>query len=101
MATKTDNRSQTKRNTETANENFEAAAERVRDLNERIIESSKKAGNVYLDMYERTLHSIADYQEKVGKDSNVDWVKTVTDAQANFTRELTDAYTSSARTMLK
>jgi hypothetical protein len=101
MATKTDNRSQAKRNTDAANENFEVAAERVRDLNERIIESSKKAGNVYLDMYERTLHSIADYQEKVGKDSNVDWVKTVTDAQANFTRELTDAYTSSARTMLK
>ncbi len=101
MATKTDNRSQAKRNTETANENFEAAAERVRDLNERIIESTKKAGNVYLDMYERTLHSIADYQEKVGKDSNVDWVKTITDAQANFTRELTEAYTSSARSMLK
>ena len=101
MATKTDNRSQTKRNTDAANENFEAAADRVRDLNERVIESSKKAGNVYLDMYERTLHSIADYQEKVGKDSNLDWVKTVTDAQANFTRELTDAYTSSARTMLK
>ena len=101
MATKTQGKTQTKRNADTANENVDAAAERVRELNERIIESSKKAGNVYLDMYEKTLHSIADYQEKVGKQSDVDWIKTVTDAQAKFTRELTDAYTSSARSLLK
>jgi hypothetical protein len=101
MATKTQGKAQSKRNADTANESVDAAAERVRELNERIIESSKKAGNVYLDMYEKTLHSIADYQEKVGKQSDVDWIKTVTDAQANFTRELTDAYTSSARTLLK
>ena len=101
MATKTDNRSQTKRNTETANENFEAAAERVRDLNERIIESSKKAGNVYLDIYEKTLNSIADYQEKVGEQSQVDWVSTIANAQANFTRDLAGAYSSAARSLLK
>jgi hypothetical protein len=97
MATKT----QTKRNSETTNENVDAAAERVRELNERIIESSKKAGNVYLDMYEKTFHSVADYQEKVGKQSDIDWVGTITTAQANFTRELADAYTSSARSLLK
>ena len=97
MATKT----QSKRNTDTTNENVEAAAERVRELNERIIESSKKAGNVYLDMYEKTLHSIADYQEKVGKQSDVEWLGTVANAQAGFTRQLTDAYTSSARSLLK
>jgi hypothetical protein len=99
MGTATKN--QTKRNTETANENVEAAAERIRDLNERILESSKKAGNVYVDLYEKTLNSIADYQEKVGKQSDVDWVSTIANAQANFTRELADAYTSSARELLK
>lgn len=97
MATKT----QSKRNTETTNENVEAAAERVRELNERIIGSSKKAGNVYLDMYEKTLHSIADYQEKVGKQSDVEWIGTITDAQARFTRDIAEAYTSSARSFLK
>ena len=97
MATKT----QSKRNADTTNENVDAAAERVRELNERIIESSKKAGNVYLDMYEKTLHSIADYQEKVGKQSDVEWLGTIANAQADFTRQLADAYTSSARSMLK
>src|SRR3954470_14868626 len=76
-----------------ANDTTEAAAERIRDLNERIIESSKKAGNTYLDIYEKTLNSIADYQEKIGERSDVDWVKTITDAQANFTRDLAGAYT--------
>ena len=97
MATKT----QTKRNTDTTNEHVDAAAERVRELNERIIESSKKAGNVYLDMYEKTLHSVADYQEKVGKQSYIDWIGTIATSQAIVTRELADAYTSSARSLLK
>jgi hypothetical protein len=101
MATKTQSRTQSNRNTETANENVEAAADRIRDLNERILESSKKAGNVYLDTYEKTLHSIADFQEKVGKESQTDWIQTMTNAQAKFTRELADAYTSSARQLLK
>jgi hypothetical protein len=79
----------------------DATAERIRDLNERIIESGRKAGNTYLDVYEKTLNSIADYQEKVGEQSQVDWVKTITDAQANFTRDLAGAYTSAARTLLK
>jgi hypothetical protein len=101
MATATKNRQQTKRNTETANENIDAAAERIRDLNERILESSKKAGSVYVDLYEKTLHSIADYQEKVGTQSDAEWVSTIANAQADFTRQLADAYTSSARSLLK
>jgi hypothetical protein len=84
-----------------ANDTTEAAADRIRDLNERIIESSKKAGNTYLDIYEKTLNSIADYQEKVGEKSDVDWVSTIANAQADFTRNLAGAYTSAARTLLK
>jgi hypothetical protein len=94
MATATKNR-------QTVTEDVEAAADRIRDLNERIIESSRKAGNVYVDLYEKTFHSIADYQEKVGKESDVEWVSTIANAQADFTRQLSDAYTSSARSLLK
>jgi hypothetical protein len=101
MATATAPKTQTERNTATADANVEAAAERIRELNDRIVESGKKAGKVYLDLYEKTLHSIADYQEKVGKESQMDWVTTIANAQANFTRELADAYTSSARQLLK
>jgi hypothetical protein len=78
-----------------------AGDDRIRDLNERILESSKKAGNTYVDVYEKTLNSVADYTERVGEQSQVDWIKTVADAQADFTRQVTTAYTSAARTLLK
>ena len=75
--------------------------ERVRELNERILTASKKAGGAYLDAYERTLQSIADYQEQVAKQSDVEWVSTTVDAQARFTRELTKLYVSTGRELLK
>lgn len=91
----------TKSNQRAANDTTEAAADRIRDLNERILESSKNAGNTYLDIYEKTLASIADYQEKVGKQSEVELVTTIASAQASFTRDLAGAYVSAARSLLK
>ena len=82
-------------------EQFEAAAERIRDLNERIIDSAKKAGGVYLDAYEKTLNSIADYEERFANQTDVDWVGTIVQAQASFTRDLAGAYSSAARSLLK
>lgn len=79
----------------------EAAAERIRDLNERIIDSTKKAGGVYLDTYEKSLKSIADFQETVAGATGVEWVSTVAHSQANFTRSIAEAYTSAAREVLK
>ena len=79
----------------------EATTERIRDLNERIVESGKKAGGAYLDAYERMLTSIADYQESVAKQSDVEWVSTIVNAQARFTRDLTKLYVGTARDLLK
>ena len=51
--------------------NTEETAERVRELNERIIDASNRGGQVYLDAYERTLKSIADFEERVAGASQV------------------------------
>lgn len=86
----------------TENKNaVEETTKRVRDLNERILEASKKAGGAYLDAYEKALQSIADYQEQVAKQTDVEWVSTIVDAQARFTRELTKVYVSTGRELLK
>ena len=37
----------------------------------------------------------------IGKQSDAEWVSTIANAQADFTRQLADAYTSSARSLLK
>lgn len=87
--------------TKTRQPDVEAAAQRIRDLNERIIDSAKKAGGVYLDTYEKSLKSIADFQETVGGSSGVEWVAAVANSQANFTRSMADAYTSAAREVMK
>src|SRR5664280_3894031 len=44
---------------------YEEAATRIRELNERLIESSKAAGNTTLDVYEKALKSLVDFEEKV------------------------------------
>jgi hypothetical protein len=84
--------------TKTANE---ATTERIRDLNERIIDASRKAGGAYLDAYEKTLESVADYQERGAKQSDVDWISTILDAQSRYTRELTKLYVNTGREFLK
>jgi hypothetical protein len=80
---------------------IERAAQRIRDLNELIIDSAKKAGGVYLDTYEKSLKSIADFQETVGGATGIEWVSAVANSQANFTRSMAEAYTSAAREVLK
>jgi hypothetical protein len=75
--------------------------ERIRDLNERILTAGKKAGGAYLDAYEKALQSIADYQEQIAQQTDVEWISTIVDAQARFTRELTKVYVSTTREMLK
>lgn len=80
---------------------LEAATERIRELNERIVEASKQAGNTYVDAYEKTLKTIADLQERVGEASPADWVTTMTHAQADLLRNFAAAYANAARKALK
>lgn len=79
---------------------FEEAADRVRDLNERVMESVRKAGNATIDTYERALESVAEFEQKVGEASPIELVTTITQAQANLTRDLGKAYVAAARSLV-
>jgi hypothetical protein len=79
----------------------EQSIKHITDLNEQIVDAAKKAGGASLDAYERALESIAGYQEQVAKQSDVEWISTVIDAQAKFTRELTKLYVGTGRDLLK
>jgi hypothetical protein len=80
---------------------LEDAAERLRALNERIIEASKKSGRAYLEAYEANLKAIAEHQAKLAGASDVDWVSTLLNAQADFTREMARAASAQSREFLK
>jgi Phasin protein len=75
--------------------------ERIRELNEQIIDMARKAGTGYLDMYERSLESIAGYQQQIANATGVDWLQRLIEAQADFTREVGNLYASSARELFK
>jgi len=79
----------------------EQATERIRALNERLIESSKSAGLVTLDAYEKALQSLVDFEEKVASASQLDWVSTLATTHAKFITDVTGSYTKAARELLK
>jgi hypothetical protein len=78
----------------------EATADRIRDLNEQVLEYGRNTGVSFLDAYEKTVKTFADYQDKVGDTSQVDWLADIAHAQAKFTREVSKAYASGARALL-
>ncbi len=77
------------------------AVTRIRELYERLIESSKAAGLVTLDAYEKALQSLVDFEEKVGSASQLDWVSAVATTHAKFVQDVSGAYISAARELLK
>jgi hypothetical protein len=79
----------------------EAAVQRIRDLNEQFIESAKAAGNASLDAYEKAMQSLVDFAERAAGASHIDWVASVTAAQAKFLQDVTAAYVSAARESLQ
>jgi hypothetical protein len=80
---------------------LEAAFEQVKELNERMLATTRKAGNLYLDSYEKAVNRAIELELKVAGYTQQDWLKSLIEAQADFARELTDSYTKVARGLLK
>lgn len=95
-------RSSQRRTRPAANEaQFEAVAQRLRKLNERIITAGKDAGETTLANYEKALKAIASAVERGPGSSDIEWISQLANAQAKFLRDVTIAWTSAARDMLK
>lgn len=90
-----------KRSSRSTERDANATAERIRDLNDGMIDLSRRAGLGSLDLYERTLKSIADLQQSVGEASRLQWFAQICATQADFTREFAETYTATAREFLK
>src|SRR5579859_3800630 len=71
---------------------LEAAAERVRKLNERIIEAGKQTGENTLSSYEKALKAIAAAVERGPGSSDIDWISNLATTQAKFIRDVTEAW---------
>jgi hypothetical protein len=82
-------------------EGFGDAAERYRAINETLVETGKKTASAALDGYEKTITSYVDFRQQVAEATQLDWVSTVVKAQNDFLSEVSAAYISAARDLLK
>jgi hypothetical protein len=79
----------------------EETIKRIEEMNERMIESSKSAGRVGLDAYEKALQSMLDFQEKVTGASQLDWVSALAATHAQFISDVSAASINATRETLK
>lgn len=77
------------------------ATQRMRDLNERLIESSKSAGLVALDTFEKAMHGIEEFEQQIASASQLDWVSEAAKTHSKFVSEMTTSYTTAVRDLLK
>jgi hypothetical protein len=74
--------------------------ERIRELNEQVLEAGRVWGQGFLDAYEQSMRSFADLQERTGEGSNIQWFTEVAKAQAEFTRQVTKVSAEVARKLM-
>ena len=78
------------------------AIERIRELNEQVLQSGREWGLGFLDAYEQSMRTYAEFQDKAAASvGDVEWISQVVKAQAGFTREITKLTTQTARRLLK
>lgn len=80
--------------------NAEETIQRIREMNERMIEKSKEAGLASLDAYEKALTNMVELQEQTAGASQLEWVNALATAHARYVQDVSKAYTDAARKML-
>ena len=79
----------------------DTAFDQAREQSEQFLAVARKAGNLYLDAYETAVDRTIDRERKLAGLSRQEWLKNVIDTQTEIAREVTDAYATSARSLLK
>ena len=80
---------------------FDTAFEQVRESSEQVLSAARKAGNLYLDTYEKAVDRTTELQLKLAGLSQQEWLKGLIEAQVDVTREIAGSYTTTARSLLK
>jgi hypothetical protein len=75
--------------------------ERANETGDQVVEAARKIGHAYLDGYEKAVDRAIELELKVAASTQQEWLKGLIETQAEFARELTSSYTSTARSFLK
>lgn len=74
---------------------------RIREINEKLLASSKGAGRAAIDAYANALSSLLDFQRQMADASQIDWVAALAAAHARYIKEVSAAYIDAARDSLR
>ncbi len=80
---------------------FDANADRIRELNEKVLTVAKETGSKSLDTYEQAVHNVLDFSQKAADSTKVDWISALAKSQASIITEVTNTYTKAARDLLR
>jgi hypothetical protein len=80
---------------------FDAAFEQFKDSSEQFVTAARKAGNLYLDSYEKAVDRAIELELKVAEATPQEWLKGLIETQAKLAKDLTSSYTTTARSLLK
>jgi len=86
--------------TKSRNDEVEPALERIRALNERILDQGRSLGGRFFDSYEESLQAFADVQLRLADSAGQAWLSDITKAQTDLLRNLGEAYVKGGRELL-
>jgi hypothetical protein len=84
----------------TVTPDIDAAAERVREANDRITEASRKVTGAYLDGVERYFTGLAKAERRFGEQTQFETVGHLVNAHANLTEDVVKASVSATRELI-
>ena len=80
---------------------FDTAFNQVQEASDQLLAAARRAGNLYLDAYEKTVDRTIKLELSLAEASQQEWLKGLIEAQTDVARELTGSYTAAARAVLK
>ena len=87
--------------TKTGIPSFDTAFDQAREGGEQVLAAARKAGNLYLDTYEKAVDRTTELQLRLAGLTQQEWLKGLIEAQVEVERELAGTYTTTARSLLK
>jgi hypothetical protein len=77
------------------------ATAQVQELTELVAETSKKAAAQYLTLAETATQSVVGFQREVAEKTDIEWVASLINAQAQLTGEVGKVWVSAGRELIK
>ncbi len=80
---------------------FTTGYEHFAGAGEQVLAAARKAGEMYLDSYEKAVDRMLELEHDFAKGTQQEWLKGLIETHVDVSRELTSSYTSAARGVLR